>query len=72
MCTKKPYIQPVVIEIEVDNDVNVLMSSAPTNGSGKTPPGWNNPHNPHNPHGKQAIEDNPFTNDIFGTSTFGE
>lgn len=42
----KDYIKPYLEVIEV-NSVSVMGGSPPTNGAGKTPPGWENPHNPH-------------------------
>lgn len=64
---KKRYESPHIIEIQLDRNMCVCMSSnkPPTNGSGKTPPGWNNPHNPHNPHNANVFEDNVFSQNVF-------
>lgn len=41
----KDYIRPYLEVVEV-NSMDVIAGSQ-TNGAGKTPPGWENPHNPH-------------------------
>lgn len=72
MVSKKKYESPTIVQFEMDLTIQAVMMSGSgnTNGAGKVPPGWNNPHNPHNPQKPHGISDMPLVDNPFEQNIF--